>query len=371
MKYIVCIFKERRFIILFGVIYVVSMLGVIHRTSVIESDLEATEAKKILIKRKVDNDKAPVNVTRIRTPGEKRTVYATLKQPVEHHEDAGKLNCKDLEPPKFLEPGVLPLTALHSFPGSGNTWVRVLLSSTTGINTGDIYRDGAFAKTPGFSYRKDDTVIAVKTHHPFWDDNNGPDPSAPAGTYWKRAVVVVRHPLDATISVYNWFRMKGSHIKSASIDKYLKPDGTVTKEWNKWAHDQIRNWGRCLDYWINTFNGPKVIIFYEDLILNLEEQLTTMVEFLGLELDENRLRCTIESNAQQKFHRNQPIDKRLLYDKSMLEQAEKVLEDVKNLISTNYTHIRPGFRIPPNYASTLVRESFSVKPNILNVDSVR
>lgn len=59
-------------------------------------------------------------------------------------------------------------------------------SNHSGLNTGDIYRDGAFAKTPGFSYKKDDTVIAVKTHHPFWDDNNGPDPSAPKGRYWER-----------------------------------------------------------------------------------------------------------------------------------------------------------------------------------------
>ena len=56
----------------------------------------------------------------------------------------------------------------------------------SGINTGDIYKDGAFKKTPGFTFRKDNTVVAVKTHHPFWDDNNGPDPSAPKNQYWQR-----------------------------------------------------------------------------------------------------------------------------------------------------------------------------------------
>lgn len=40
--------------------------------------------------------------------------------------------CKDLKAPGFLRHGTLPLTALHSFPGSGNTWSRVLLSSLTG-----------------------------------------------------------------------------------------------------------------------------------------------------------------------------------------------------------------------------------------------
>ena len=45
---------------------------------------------------------------------------------------AGENVCSKLPAPVFLEPGKLPLTALHSFPGSGNTWVRVLLASLTG-----------------------------------------------------------------------------------------------------------------------------------------------------------------------------------------------------------------------------------------------
>ena len=44
----------------------------------------------------------------------------------------GENVCSKLPAPVFLEPGKLPLTALHSFPGSGNTWVRVLLASLTG-----------------------------------------------------------------------------------------------------------------------------------------------------------------------------------------------------------------------------------------------
>ena len=90
-------------------------------------------------------------------------------------------------------------------------------------------------------------------------------------------------------------------------------------EWNKWAHDQIRNWGRCLQYWINIFKGPKVIIFYEDLKTNLKEQLITINEFLGLPLDKERLFCTLQSNAQ-KFHRkvNSLIVESFKYDKKIL-----------------------------------------------------
>jgi len=40
--------------------------------------------------------------------------------------------------------------------------------------------------------------------------------------------VLVRHPLDATVSVYNYFRMRSSHTQTATLDKFIK-GGKVTK----------------------------------------------------------------------------------------------------------------------------------------------
>ena len=34
-----------------------------------------------------------------------------------------------------------PPTALASFPGSGNTWLRFLIESATGVFTGSRYKD--------------------------------------------------------------------------------------------------------------------------------------------------------------------------------------------------------------------------------------
>lgn len=41
-------------------------------------------------------------------------------------------DCKLLPPPKFLNKPDYPLTSLSSFPGSGNTWFRILVTSLTG-----------------------------------------------------------------------------------------------------------------------------------------------------------------------------------------------------------------------------------------------
>ena len=43
-----------------------------------------------------------------------------------------------------------------------------------------------------------------------------------------RAIVIVRHPLDATVSGFNFFNTGGSHLKTASMTKFLKADGMAT-----------------------------------------------------------------------------------------------------------------------------------------------
>lgn len=53
----------------------------------------------------------------------------------------------------------------------------------------------------------------------------------------------------------------------------------------------------------------------------------------------------------------------------MLNEVEVVLRNVHKLITANYTHIRPGFHIPDSYAPELVRENFSMKPDIKLPDS--
>merc|ERR1719369_773233 len=58
-----------------------------------------------------------------------------------------------------------PVTALASFPGSGNTWLRYLLQQATGVSTGSVYKDVALLKNgfPGESVANG-SVIVVKTH---------------------------------------------------------------------------------------------------------------------------------------------------------------------------------------------------------------
>uniref|UniRef100_A0A1A9WJW3 Sulfotransferase domain-containing protein n=1 Tax=Glossina brevipalpis TaxID=37001 RepID=A0A1A9WJW3_9MUSC len=99
------------------------------------------------------------------------------------------------------------LTALASFPGSGNTWLRYLLQQSTGILTGSIYKDYGLLKT-GFPAENvcNNSVLLVKTHE--W----GPK----AWALFSKAILLVRDPEKAILAEFN--RQSGGHVGFASPD---------------------------------------------------------------------------------------------------------------------------------------------------------
>ena len=67
-------------------------------------------------------------------------------------------------PLQYLDPPG-PKTALASYPGSGNTWVRYLIQHISGYITGSVYNDHSLKKIgfPGEG-ETNGKVIAIKTH---------------------------------------------------------------------------------------------------------------------------------------------------------------------------------------------------------------
>ena len=58
-----------------------------------------------------------------------------------------------------------PIVALGSVPGSGNSWVRQLLESATGVYTGAVYCDNSYIEEGMFGEGVTENVIAIKTHY--------------------------------------------------------------------------------------------------------------------------------------------------------------------------------------------------------------
>ena len=95
-----------------------------------------------------------------------------------------------------------PITALVSFPGSGNTWMRYLIEQATGVFTGSIYCDKALKMVHPGEHIVTGNVIVVKTHQaeatlvPISQEMFGK-------AHYNQAIFLIRNPYDALLSEAN------------------------------------------------------------------------------------------------------------------------------------------------------------------------
>ncbi|TDG39301.1 hypothetical protein AWZ03_014277 [Drosophila navojoa] len=178
--------------------------------------------------------------------------------------------------------GIAPspmLTALASFPGSGNTWLRYLLQQATGILTGSIYKDYGLLKT-GFPAENvcNSSVLLVKTHE--WGSK--------AWAPFSKAILLVRDPEKAIIAEFN--RQSGGHIGFASPDRYKRTKG---KYWQQFVSNKLKGWELMNLSWARNFTGSIKVVFYDDLVQHTERELRRILEFLEFPVNEQLLRCAL------------------------------------------------------------------------------
>ena len=122
-------------------------------------------------------------------------------------------NCKKMS---FRNSGIS--TLLVSWPGSGNSWVRQLLESTTGIYTGSNKDcDLSYIKAGMFGEGVDsEHVIAVKFHV-------GPLPEI----HFKKVIYIIRNPYNAIVADYQRHRAsqnpelsQNSHTHELNMDEF-------------------------------------------------------------------------------------------------------------------------------------------------------
>jgi len=152
--------------------------------------------------------------------------------------------------------------------------VRYLLEELTGVASSSVYCDQnpphmtklfpwkAFCPKRGYNgerqYPNGDDLIVVKTHYPYFLKNMGDRCS------YKKAVRVVRHPIDSFYSLKVWYWDQR---------KVKKPPGYV-KEF-------IQGWRKYQEYWDK--KEDVYTIRYEDLMDDPFSTLKGVAKELGLE----------------------------------------------------------------------------------------
>ncbi|XP_019622376.1 PREDICTED: WSC domain-containing protein 2-like [Branchiostoma belcheri] len=184
-----------------------------------------------------------------------------------------------------------PLTALVSFPGSGNTWVRHLIETATGIYTGSFYNDGDLFNK-GFRGEKENwlkrNTVAVKSHR--FD--------RPHIEKFDSAILIIRNPYNAIVSEHN--RKHGGHTGLARMTKYQ------SQEWVDFVTGKSQTWTNTAMNWIR-YCKNLLIVYYEDLQRDVVGQIRRVLEFLNLPVSQERMYC-LEANKDGKFKRHKHID---------------------------------------------------------------
>lgn len=147
-----------------------------------------------------------------------------------HDDKLGIVSSTKSDNNEFSEGGEKLITALASFPGSGNTWLRYLLQQATGILTGSVYKDFGLLKS-GFPAESisNSSVLLVKTHE--WGSH--------VWSKFGKAILLVRDPAKAILAEFN--RQSGGHVGFASPDRYKRTKGKCEFQLRRLLFDYANN----------------------------------------------------------------------------------------------------------------------------------
>ncbi|XP_021940466.1 WSC domain-containing protein 1-like isoform X2 [Zootermopsis nevadensis] len=220
----------------------------------------------------------------------------------------------------FARQKSLPMTALVSFPGSGNTWVRYLLETASGIFTGSVYIDRRIISKGfyGEAVPPDCGCTVVQKTHGFALDGLVPaglaQRTAEMKLFQGRGILLLRNPYEALLSYRNF--LYGGHTGFAPHSRFRGP------EWERFATQLAVVWKELAATWINYTRGHEaMVLHFEKLHLYPHHDLSRLLDYLGISVDEQRIGCVMnhidgpfkrpQSSQQILFKTRDPFSEKL------------------------------------------------------------
>lgn len=210
---------------------------------------------------------------------------------------------------------------LASYPKSGNTWFRMFLANyeknagepvlldeiestpiasssvdfeeQTGLTPFELYPDEVDSYRPDM-YRALSEKIERKEEncykkvHDAYTLNKEGKPLFPEDVS-KCAVYFVRNPFDVCVSYAN----HGAKKIEKTFNLLLNEDASIAGSTNGQLRQKLLSWGNHVQSWKSQSEIPVHIVRYEDMLLSSVETFGSIVRFLGLEYEEERLKKAI------------------------------------------------------------------------------
>ncbi|XP_063424566.1 WSCD family member AAEL009094-like isoform X2 [Mytilus trossulus] len=214
-----------------------------------------------------------------------------------------------------------PLTALASFPGSGNTWARHLIEQSTGIATGSIYCSDTIKKDFIGECSVSSNVAVIKTHVA-WANT--------VRMRYKKSVLLIRNPYDAIIAEFN--RVFANKTTSATEQQFAE-------KFEPFALKKIDKWKKCYNSWMK-FSGQKYIFIYEEMKKDPVSQIGKLLDFLNISKQIRTFPC-MQQNIAGRYRRHHSyinFNPKMFYTKILKVKLNAAIEQIeKHYGELNYS----------------------------------
>lgn len=178
---------------------------------------------------------------------------------------------------------------LASYPKSGNTWLKFILSELMSGQSIDFASCEKVIPHVGSHFsglRLPNGARVIKTHEKYRED-------------YRKAIYIVRDGRDVAVSYYyQWMNNQkiGDECSFRDfLEKFLKGEIGNVGPW----HESVNSWIRAGD------QCDLMIIKYEDCLLNILEIIHNLVTFIGLDVSEAKVMCSIEMNSKDRMRRKE------------------------------------------------------------------
>lgn len=236
---------------------------------------------------------------------------------------------------------------LYTFPGSGNTWARLLIEYGTGIYTGSVYNDKSLKEPLPGEFTCDWTVSVVKAHpHTHAIEpllgiggrfNSDKNKCRRGGVNkFERAILLIRNPFDSIWSEYQR-RLTQSHTDGVHRNGF---------DWTRWQANAATL--SHLYYEMNNRHYATIfkklsknnilVVKYEDLYNKTTriETLDKMIRFLKIRPPKDRLECAFLLSKSKKALRNIDTNKYMTKDLAYIQNISCRMWSLFGNFATKY-----------------------------------
>lgn len=191
---------------------------------------------------------------------------------------------------------------IASFPKSGNTWMRFILSHLL-TNCEEQLNFTNFDKY----------IPEINVHRKLVKKLNRPRLLKTHSMYYgeiKKAIYIIRDPRDVYVSYYHHLkkRLPGSWNLHKFIDKYI---------------NKKNSWGNHYESWNKLQN--KIIVKYEDLHRNPNKEISKVVDFLNINKNVFLIKQAIEYSSFERLSKIEVVHGRKFLSEKDKSKASKFM----------------------------------------------